>query len=192
MGFHLAEYGTPKRKCSYRTKWDACWKKECFNILLDEWGCSLNDTCDIKFAYNIHQVQNPLRTIESLVVKLCIGGLEGEVQPALLTYATALFLFHDFYQDSCIEAAGFFLVFYNEAMIEAQKRGEIRSFYHIEETSVCQIAEMAGLMSIGMIVYKPIYHKIKQICEESDASHPAKQIVKQTWNKVNVDMVHLG
>ena len=115
-------------------------------------GCSLNDTCDINFAYNIHHVQNPLRTIESLVVKFFIGGLEGEVQPTLLTYAMALFPFHDFYQDSCIEAAGFFFVFYNDAMIEAQKQGEISSFYRIQETSACQIAELAGLMLIGTTV----------------------------------------
>ncbi|KAL3799753.1 hypothetical protein HJC23_010403 [Cyclotella cryptica] len=192
MGFHPAEYGPPKRNCSYRTKWDACWKKECFHILLDEWGCSINNTCDIQFAYNIHQVRNPLRTMESLVVKFCIGGLEGEVQPALLTYATALFPFHNFREDSCIEAAGYFLVFYNEAMIEARKRGKINSFYHIEETTACQVAEMAGLTSLETTVYEPNYHRIQRICGESDANHPAKQIVKQSLNKVNLDMVHLG
>ena len=83
---HCIFYVIPVRQttlCSYRTKWDVCWKKECYHILLDEWGCSMNDTCDIPFSYNIHQVCNPLRITESIVVKFCIGGLEGEVQPEL-------------------------------------------------------------------------------------------------------------
>ncbi len=71
--------------------------------------------------------------MESLVLKLCIGGLEGEVQPALITYATALFPFHNFREDSCIEAAGYFLIIYNEAMIKAWKRRKISLFYRIKE-----------------------------------------------------------
>lgn len=67
MGFHPAEYGPPKRKCSYRSKWDKCWKAECFEILLNEWGCAIKGDCEVKFERNIHQVRNPLRTIESLV-----------------------------------------------------------------------------------------------------------------------------
>ena len=192
MGFHPAEYGPPKRKCSYRSKWDKCWKSECFQILLDEWGCAIKGDCEIKFKNNIHQVRNPMRTIESLVVKFCIGGLDGEVQPALLAYATAMFPFHNFHEDSCIEAAGYFLVFYNEAMIEARKRGEVSAFYRIEEASACQVAELAGLSSLETTVHEPNYHKIKRICAEDNANHPAQQIVKQSLNKVNIDMVQLG
>lgn len=71
--------------------------------------------------------------MESLVLKLCVGGLDVEVQPALIAYATALFPFHNFREDSCIEAAGYFLIIYNEAMIKAWKRRKISSFYRIKE-----------------------------------------------------------
>ena len=192
MGFHPAEYGPPKLNCSYRSKWNSCWKNECFRILLDEWGCAIKDDCEVKFRYNIHQVRNPLRTIESLVVKFCIGGIEGEVQPALLAYAGALFPFHDFSLDTCIEAAGYFLVFYNEAMIEARKRGEISSFYRIEETSSCQVAKMAGLASLNTTVYEPNYRKVQKICNKDNKTHSAQHVVKQKLNKVNLDRVHLG
>lgn len=192
MGFHPAEYGPPKRNCSYRSKWNACWKNECFQILLDEWGCSIKDNCEMKFAYNVHQVRNPLRTIESLVVKFCIGGIEGEVQPALLAYAGAMFPFHDFSNDSCVEAVGYFLVFYNEAMVEARKRGEIDSFYRIEETTPCQVAEMAGLGSIETTVYEPNFHKVQKICNAENTNQPAQQVVQQKLNKVNLDQVQLG
>ena len=192
MGFHPAEFGPPRRKCSYRSKWNSCWKNECLHILLDEWGCSIKDNCPMKFAYNIHQVRNPMRTIESLVVKFCIDGIEGEVQPALLAYAGALFPFHDFTDDTCIEAAGYFLVFYTEAMIAARKRGEINDFYRIEETTACEVAEMAGLASLETTVYEPNYYKVQTICKEGNTNHPAQQVVKQTLNQVNLNQVHLG
>ena len=193
MGFHPAEYGPPRGKCSYRSKWNTCWRNECYRILLNEWGCSIKDNCDMRFAYNIHQVRNPMRTIESLVVKFCIGGVEGEVQPALLNYAGALFPFHNFSRDSCIEASGYFLLYYTEAMIEARKRGEISGFYRIEETSACQVAKMAGLASLNTTVYEPNYHKVQKICNvEGDVNHPAQQVVKKKLNKVNLDQVHLG
>jgi hypothetical protein len=192
MGFHPAEYGPPKGKCSYRSKWNDCWKAECFRILLDEWGCSIKGDCGVKFKYNLHQVRNPLRTIESLVVKFCIGGVEGQVQPALIAYAGSMFPFHDFSQDTCIEAAGYFLVFYHEAMIAARKRGEIDAFYRIEDTSACRVAEMAGLFSLDTTVYEPNYRKVQKICREGNENHPAMQVVKQQLNKVNLDQVHLG
>lgn len=103
-----------------------------------------------------------------------------------------MFPFHDFSNDTCIEAAGYFWVYYNEALIEARKRGEINGFYRIEETTACQVAEMAGLTSLETTVYEPNYHKIQKICKEGSDKHPAQRIVKQKLNKVNMDQVHLG
>eukprot|EP01082_Thalassiosira_pseudonana_P007919 g6705.t1 g6705 contig23:1061029-1062153(-) len=185
LGFHPAMYGPSKHKCSYRSKWDDCWQKECYRILIEEWGCGVKDSCEIKFANNIHQVRNPMRTLESLVVKFCVGGLEGSIADKFLTYASALFPQHDFVQDSCIEAAGYFLVMYQEAMIDARARGEISSFYRIEESSACDVAELAGLTSSDTTVYQPNYSKIKRMCDEGNALSPARKVVKQQMNKVN-------
>ncbi|KAL9184410.1 hypothetical protein ACHAXT_002496 [Thalassiosira profunda] len=194
MGFHPAAYGPPKNNCSYRSKWDECWRSECFVTLLKEWGCGVakNDkkTCDIEFAKNIQQVRNPMHTLESLVVKYCVGGLDGPVQEPFLVYASALFPSHDFYKDSCIEATGTFMVMYLEAMVEARMRGDIDAFYCIEESSACDVAEAAGLLSNSTTVYEPNHIRVKKICDNEGSS--ARKAVEKKLNAVNKDQVKLG
>mmetsp|Transcript_37613 Transcript_37613/g.81975 ORF Transcript_37613/g.81975 Transcript_37613/m.81975 type:complete len:437 (+) Transcript_37613:104-1414(+) len=192
MGFHPAAYRPPVSKCSYRSKWDDCWMKECYLTLVKEWGCSAANNCEINFARNIHQVRNPMRTLESLVVKFCVGGLAGTVADSFLIYASALFPQHNFYEDSCIEATGYFLVEYQNAMIEARKRGEISAFYRIEETTACEVADMAGMLSPNTTVYAPNYNRIKRICDVNNTDSPARQVVEKEENKVNTDIVRLG
>ena len=34
MGFHPAAYREPVNKCSYRSKWSDCWRKECYLVLI--------------------------------------------------------------------------------------------------------------------------------------------------------------
>ena len=42
MGFHPAAFGPPASNCSYRSRsWETCWRRECFSIVLREWGCAL-------------------------------------------------------------------------------------------------------------------------------------------------------
>mmetsp|Transcript_52041 Transcript_52041/g.156174 ORF Transcript_52041/g.156174 Transcript_52041/m.156174 type:complete len:359 (-) Transcript_52041:698-1774(-) len=71
MGFHPAGYRVPMGKCSYHKKWDGCWKRECYATLLKEWGCAKEGNCEINFRRILHQIRNPLRTIESLVGESC-------------------------------------------------------------------------------------------------------------------------
>lgn len=194
MGFHPAMYGPPTNKCSYRSKWNNCWQTECYVQLFKEWGCGVNKSksCDIKFAKNIHQVRNPMKTLESLVVKYCIGGLGGVVAAPFLTYASAMFPIHDFYADSCIEAVGSFMVMYQESMIEAMRRGDIDAFFRIEESSACDVAEAAGLLASNTTVYEPNHIRINRLCNESDEESSAQKTVEQKLNKVNKDQVKLG
>ena len=183
-------------KCSYRDKWSDCWRKECYLTLIKEWGCATGaegaPDCEINFATTLHQVRNPMRSLESLVVKFCIGGLQGSVADSFLIYASALFPSHNFYEDSCIEATGHFLAQYQNAMIGARKRGEISGFYRIEDVSACDVAAMAGLLDPTTSVYAPNYDKIAHICDENSTDSPARQVVEQNENKVNTDIVKLG
>jgi len=190
MGFHPAMYGPPRNKCSYRNEWDACWKSECYVTLLKEWGCGKN--CEINFAKNIHQVRNPMETLESLVAKYCIGGLGGMVAGPFLTYASVLFPSHDFYNDSCVEATGTFMVMYLEAMVEARLRGDIDDFYRIEMSSACDVAKAAGLLSPNTTVYEPNHIHIKSLCDKENENSPAQKIVEKKLNKVNENQVKLG
>jgi hypothetical protein len=133
-----------------------------------------------------------MRSLESLVVKFCIGGLQGSVADSFLIYASALFPSHNFYEDSCIEATASFLVEYQSAMIEARKRGEIARFYRIEDVSACDVADMAGLLDPNTTVYSSNYNKISHICDESNTGSPARKVVEQSENKVNTGIVRLG
>ena len=193
MGFHPAMYGPPQNKCSYRSKWNECWKSECYMTLLKEWGCAVTDSCEIEFKHNLHQVRNPMHTLESLVMKYCIGGIDGLVSEKFLTYASALFPSHDFSEDSCIEATGTFMAMYLEAMLEARNRGDIDAFYLIEKSSACDVAEAAGLLSDDTTVYAPNYKRISNLCDQDKKIvSPAQQIVEKKLNKVNKDEVKLG
>jgi len=140
MGFHPFMYRNSK--CSIREKWDPCWRLECIGILRKEWGCGLNNRCETPFRKVLHQVRHPLRTIESLVTKFCINGVEGELQRPFLVFSNALFPQHNFSDMSCIEAAGYYVYEYNHAIINAN----IDATYHIDDVTPCQVAKLAGFM----------------------------------------------
>jgi hypothetical protein len=203
MGFHPATFGPSRLNCSHRSSWDECWKSECFLMLLDEWGCgaTTKNKCKVNFAKHIHQVRNPMHTLEDLVSTYCIGGLEGVVEGPFLMYASALFPHHDFYGDSCIEATGTFLVSYLEAMTEARHRGDIDSFYKIEGSSACDVAGAAGLSSANTTVYGPNHARIGRLCGDGDDDDdgggiigPAarKKIVGKKLSEVDSNRPKLG
>jgi len=199
MGFHPATFGPSRLNCSQWRRWDECWKSECFLALLDEWGCGAAATknkCKVNFARHIHQVRNPMHTLEDLVSTYCIGGLEGVVTGPFLVYASALFPHHDFYGDSCIEAAGTFLVSYLEAMAEARHGGDIDSFYKIEDSSACDVAGAAGLTSVSTTVYGPNHARIGRLCGDGDDDggiRPARKFaVGRKLNEVGSNHPKLG
>jgi len=192
MGFHPAMYGPPRNNCSYRAKWNECWKSECYVMLLHEWACMSNLSCDINFKANLHQVRNPVHNIESLITKFCVGGLEGSVQEPFVKYASALFPTHDFANDSCIDAVSYFVVMYLEAMVKAREKGHIDSFYKIEDSSACEVADAAGLTQLSTTVYEPNHERIRKLCNDSDVRSAAKNVVEQNKNKVNKGQVSLA
>jgi hypothetical protein len=101
-----------------------------------------------------------------------------------------MFPTHDFYADSCIEATGTFLVMYLEAMMEARHRGDIAAFYQIEQSSVCDVAKVAGLLSADTTVYGPNHVRISQLCDEDSSNSAAHQIV--ALNKIDDKTLALG
>uniref|UniRef100_A0A6T7K8R2 Sulfotransferase domain-containing protein n=1 Tax=Attheya septentrionalis TaxID=420275 RepID=A0A6T7K8R2_9STRA len=196
IGFHPVMYRPPQNDCSYRQKWSNCWMRECFQIVSKEWGCAARGDCEINFYKTLHQVRNPMRTIESLVTKFCHGeglGVEGDVQNIFLRFSNALFPEHNFTSDTCIEAAGEFVVEYSSAMIAARERGEIDGFYKIEESSICEVAGMAGLSDPKTTVYPPNYEKVKEACDADDiyGNDNVMTVIEQTENRINLDLVSL-
>lgn len=211
LGFHPNMYG-PSEHCSLgflqQTWWSPCWAKECLQLLSAEWGCASNtvdvtDTaaafipdCAIPFERTLLQVRNPMRNLESLVVKFCIDGVNGTVQPDFAKYTKALFPPEDGRKwnldtTSCIETAAYFLHSYNTAMLDAVERGEIDDMYRIEDASPCDVARMAGLLEESTTAYSPNHDTAKKRCD-ADKHHVAQDRMKPTKNKINKGQVQLG
>ena len=199
MGFHPGMYRPPKLQCSYREIWNECWTRECANILSSEWGCAQRRDCEINFHANLHQVRNPLRTMESLYAKFCHVPKENEegkseyMDPSFLLFANSIFYGQQNFENySCFDAVGNFVLLYNEALIEARQRGEIHDFYRIEDVSTCDIAKKAGWLSLDTTVYQPHTSKIQEKCA-NDSTHVANaQKVSKTKNKINKEYIKFG
>jgi hypothetical protein len=192
MGFHPSMYRSTSQ-CNPRNKWDRCWAQECFKLLDQEWGCGLvegdfEQTCETPFRKTLHQLRHPLRTVESLVTKFCVGGVEGDLHPSFLKFMPHLFPSLTPLEDTCIEAAVKYVLEYTRSMLEARNKGHIAAMYKIEEATPCGIAELAGLASPDAI-YAPNYEKINNIC--SQPFHPARETIKSTKHQVNQGQVTL-
>jgi len=81
-----------------------------------------------------------------LVTKFCIGGVEGDVQPSFLVFASALFPQHNFYKMSCVEATGYYVYEYNTAMLQAKKKGYIDDRFRVEGATPCAVAKLSGFV----------------------------------------------
>ncbi|GFH55135.1 hypothetical protein CTEN210_11611 [Chaetoceros tenuissimus] len=186
MGFHPFMFRDGQ--CNLRQSWDACWKDECKQVLTSEWGCGLKEnehTCVTPFQNVLHQVRHPLRTIESLVTKFCINGVEGKVQPVFITFASALFPQHDFSSMSCIEAAGYYVDEYNNAMLAV----DLDHSFHVEETTICDIAKLAGFIE-NDVVYGPNKEIVSRICR--DEYSDTNQIMRSNRNTYNSGKLNLS
>jgi len=196
MGFHPFMFRSGK--CNLRQKWNPCWRDECRNILESEWGCGLrhssdNDgsdtnTCETPYLKILLQVRHPLRTIESLVTKFCIKGVDGEVQPAFLTFTSVLFPQHEFSGMSCIESAGYYVDEYNSAMAAAKERGYFDDMFHVEEVTPCAVAQLAGFME-NDVLFAANRDYVVNICNDEDSE--ANKAFKSKANLYNKGQLSL-
>ncbi|KAI2510075.1 hypothetical protein MHU86_4369 [Fragilaria crotonensis] len=195
MGFHPTNYRS-NSGCSSRSKWDRCWAKECILLVDREWGCAVgsNDelfgkSCETPFRKTLHQVRHPLRTVESLVTKFCVGGIDGQLDPDFLKFMLPLFTSLS-EQDSCIEAAVKYVLEYTLAMLDARKKGLIAGMYQIETATPCDIVEMAGLTTPNDVVYAPNLEKVATICSQPfhKAKSPMEPKVNEKKKKARVSL----
>jgi hypothetical protein len=192
MGFHPFMYQAST--CSYRQRGmgDNCWRKECYAAVLREYGCAVRDDCVTPFARSLHQVRNPLRVLESLVVKFCTHVEAAYPVESFRILANATFPEHDFYQyngtSSYIEALGWYVVLYNQILVKATSAGLIDGVYRVEDVTVCEIADLAGLLDSSTTVYGPNHDRVAAICH--GPTPPG--VLDQSQNMVNQDRVRLG
>jgi hypothetical protein len=194
MGFHPQMYHPSDNKCSSMEKWNNCWAKECISVVFREWGCGLTPgLCRTPFFRVLHQTRHPVQTIESLVAKFCSGGLNGTVHNSFIRYATFFFPRHNFSSYSCVEAAAYFAIDYNQALLDARAAGVIDAMYQVESTSPCEIARLAGMADPSTLVYPPNFGKVASSCSPSTvAYHDAKQNMTSVVHRVNKDYVRLN
>ncbi|CAB9522208.1 expressed unknown protein [Seminavis robusta] len=196
MGFHPAMYRPSQLGCSTRQTWNSCWSQECSQIIQREWGCALPNTpqtCQTPFRKVLHQVRHPLRTIESLVVKFCQGGLDGDVSPSFQKFRQALFPGRHYSPDhSCIEAAAHYVLAYHHALLTAQAFSLIDAMFQVESSSPCDMARLAGFIATDQeaadVVYPPNAEKVTRICATNEN---ARAIMTPKTNKINVGLVSL-
>lgn len=182
MGFHPAAFR--KSTCGDPSVWSPCWQEECSAVITSEWGCALDDSCPTPFKNVLHQVRRPLDTIESLVKKFCINGVEGEVAQAFYEYNTALFPQYDFSEMSCTEAAGYYVYAYNK-LIMNQTEYNI-PMYRIEEVTTCDVAKLSGFDDKDTAIYPKNVDSVVDICNNKPDAK-ANQILRSTKNTYNPD-----
>jgi len=197
MGFHPAMYRVPRRGCSYRQEYDNCWRAECVDIVVREWGCAARAVgdpaggCETPYARALLQVRHPLRNVESLCVKFCTT-LESEPHPHVLAFLRALWPSHPW--DSvhgCAYTMGWLWTLYNEAMLSAHQdaRRLIHSWYRVETSDACSTAELAGLLAADTSVDAYAHDKALAGC--AGGAGPKQEPSEQRANQRNKGQVRL-
>ena len=155
MGFHPAMFRVPRRGCSYRSQWDACWRSECSDIVSAEWGCARRGECETPFARGLLQVRHPLRVIESLVVKFCNGHVDGTPHQYVVQMLASLWPPDRAGASSgvpwqrlgCVPLFAWYWTLYNEQMLQAHADGLLASWFRVEDApDACTIAKAAGFL----------------------------------------------
>eukprot|EP00814_Leptocylindrus_danicus_P020437 CAMPEP_0116009214 /NCGR_PEP_ID=MMETSP0321-20121206/3304_1 /TAXON_ID=163516 /ORGANISM="Leptocylindrus danicus var. danicus, Strain B650" /LENGTH=324 /DNA_ID=CAMNT_0003478143 /DNA_START=125 /DNA_END=1099 /DNA_ORIENTATION=- len=88
----------------------------------------------------------------------------------------------------CIEAAGNYVVEYNEAMITAQSHGYLDENFHVEDMTPCDVAELAGFVDESAL-HVSSRDLVLKAC--SDVGGKALQLMKSTENSYNKGLVSL-
>ena len=85
---------------------------------------------------------------------------------------------------SCIEAAGYYVVEYNNALLKA----ELDGIFQVEEMTPCAIAEMAGFTDED-VVFHPSKDRVLNICK--NAHDDANKLMKSMKNRYNKNLLSL-
>lgn len=189
MGFHPNMYRSTSPCESTRSTWNSCWASECFKLLAREWSCASppgsgdenefeewqksSSSCETPFRRTLHQVRHPLQTVESLVTKFCVGGVDGTVHEEFQNFMPVVVPSLE-ETDSCIEAAVKYVVSYTRSLMKARvEDGQIYGMYQVERTTPCEIARMAGFLEESTAVYGPHVSRLQSVC--ADPSSPANK-----------------
>ena len=189
LGFHPAMFRLPRRKCSYRSEWDACWSAECTEIITETWGCALEGTCETPFATSLLQVRSPLSTMSSLVVKFC-PSLSEKPHAHFLDIMEGLFPDHPWRSFSCLHAVAEYWTLYNEVSLSALSKGALQGWYKREDTGACDVVELAGFLDESKLVSPHAGAVAVAACSERSMTPPPSS--SRPLNRVNMGRVNIS
>ena len=178
----------PSSCYSFLGSWTECDTKECLFLVSREHGCALRryGTCQPSFGRVLHQVRHPLSVIGELMSRVCPTHAkkpDTPMHPAFRQLATA-YLNPDFEFGSCLESVAWYVIDFNRAILAARGKGLIHAMYRYEESSLCDIAKLAGFLDPEQVVYAPNQAKVLAKCGPlstiGDASKKLPLLAKET------------
>mmetsp|Transcript_2678 Transcript_2678/g.3609 ORF Transcript_2678/g.3609 Transcript_2678/m.3609 type:complete len:384 (+) Transcript_2678:111-1262(+) len=154
--------------CSYRVVWDKCWENECKRIFSKNYGCLHRGDCETNFNRYLLQVRHPLHNVASLVVKYCktanIGDYpHGDVMEILMSFYPGTKWTE--MKGGCIEIFSHYWLEYNKRLLPKNNKA-VNSFYRVEDTSACKVAELGGFLEKDSLGYVPTVQKVKSECKD--------------------------
>ena len=149
------------------------------------------------------QVRHPLAVISSLVVKFCTSADERP-HDSLVTFLRALFpnglpSGATWEERSCLEAAGWYWLLYNEAMLAAGL-----PHYKIEDVGACDVVRLAGFavdeaavggwtgdISAAAVDAECARRAAEKAAAASDAAADAPHVNQRNLGRYNVTLADL-
>lgn len=176
--------------CSYFMKWSKCHATECLNTLSDEWSCAWKKSKAKKScpsfpatARVLHLLRHPVRNIQDLMSKKCPRNATNP-HPSFRQMALP-WLNQESSNTSCLGQVAWYVVNYNQYLLNAKDLGHIDYLVKYEETSLCDIANVAGFRSSDTVIYDPNKEKIDEICgDDMPSNSTAKQKLSDIGEKL--------
>eukprot|EP00978_Attheya_sp_CCMP212_P006041 scaffold13575_cov56-Attheya_sp.AAC.1 len=151
------------------------WFKECVRIMWTEYGCASRGDCPTPFRKTLIQTRKPTKIVESLVAKYCqqdgSDTIMGMPPTSLIEFLDALFPEHNFasLENTCTSIMANYILLYYNMLLDAYDRGDVDGIYHIEDVTLCEVAQFSGLLNKTDTVYGPNYEFVSELCNDDTA-----------------------
>mmetsp|Transcript_24027 Transcript_24027/g.43437 ORF Transcript_24027/g.43437 Transcript_24027/m.43437 type:complete len:387 (-) Transcript_24027:303-1463(-) len=151
------------------------WFKECVRIMWTEYGCASRGDCPTPFRKTLIQTRKPTKIVESLVAKYCkqdgSDTIMGMPPTSLIEFLDALFPEHNFasLENTCTSIMANYVLLYYNMLLDAYDRGDVDGMYHIEDVTLCDVAQFSGLLNKTDTVFGPNYEFVSELCNGDNA-----------------------
>jgi hypothetical protein len=148
-----------------------CHQRDCLQFIGREFGCGLTvDACRTPFASVLLLVRHPMHVLQQLVPKICPGNVSTTkaMHPAVRQMA-GVFMPDDTEDSTCVATLAMYLLEYHRALLDAQKQGRVDAMVQYENTTLCELANMAGFTDPSQAVYAPNVDKVTRLCNAENS-----------------------